>query len=133
MMKSDDINECKGSNECRGDVCENLVGGYSCYSNINGRRCLGSSVGLLLLLIGACWVHKIVKKRKTIARKKIFFKRNGGLLLEQQLSSGEVNVDKIKLFNSKELEKATNNFSIDRILGQGGSGGLRNFLAEVQN
>ncbi|CAL9029125.1 unnamed protein product [Prunus brigantina] len=52
----------------------------------------------------------------------MFFKRNGGLLLEQQLSSGEVNVDKIKLFNSKEIKKATNNFSIDRILGQGGQG-----------
>ncbi|VVA38524.1 PREDICTED: wall-associated, partial [Prunus dulcis] len=83
---------------------------------------LGSGVGLLFLFIGAWWVHKIVKKRKTIARKKMFFKRNGGLLLEQQLLSGEVNVDKIKLFNSKELEKATNNFSIDRILGQGGQG-----------
>ncbi|PQQ04402.1 wall-associated receptor kinase-like 1 isoform X2 [Prunus yedoensis var. nudiflora] len=83
---------------------------------------LGSGVGLLLLLIGAWLVHKIVKKRKIIARKKMFFKRNGGLLLEQQLSSGKVNVDKIKLFNSKELDKSTNNFSIDRILGQGGQG-----------
>ncbi|XP_021811291.1 wall-associated receptor kinase-like 1 [Prunus avium] len=83
---------------------------------------LGSGVGLLLLLIGAWWVHKIVKKRKTIAREKMFFKRNGGLLVEQQLSSGKVNVDKIKLFNSKELEKSTNNFSIDRILGHGGQG-----------
>ncbi|XP_021801791.1 wall-associated receptor kinase-like 1 [Prunus avium] len=156
LQPCQDIDECKGSNECRGDVCENLVGGYSCYSIIDGRRCtyfgtytnitcdddfrttsdraseseikttiilgLGSSVGLVLLLIGARWVHKIVKKRKTTASKKIFFKRNGGLLLQQQLSSGKVNVDKIKLFNSKELEKATDNFSIDRILGQGGQG-----------
>ncbi|XP_021811290.1 wall-associated receptor kinase-like 22 [Prunus avium] len=83
---------------------------------------LGSGVGLLLLLNGAWLVHKIVKIKKTIARKKIFFKRNGGLLLKQQLSSGKVNVDKIKLFNSNELEMATNNFSIDRILGQGGQG-----------
>ncbi|PQQ12659.1 wall-associated receptor kinase-like 3 [Prunus yedoensis var. nudiflora] len=104
LQPCQDIDECKGSNKCGGDVC------------------LGSGVALLLLLIGAWWVHKIVKKRKTIARKKMFFKRNGGLLLEQQLSSGEVNVDKVKLFNSKELEKATNNFSIDRILGQGGQG-----------
>ncbi|BBN67860.1 wall associated kinase-like 1, partial [Prunus dulcis] len=104
LQPCQDIDECKGSNECGDDVCENLVGGYSCYSNINGS------------------VHKIVKKRKITACKKMFFKRNGGLLLEQQLSSGEVNVDKIKLFNSKELEKATNNFSIDRILGQGGQG-----------
>ncbi|KAI5327875.1 hypothetical protein L3X38_027271 [Prunus dulcis] len=148
-----DIDECKDIIRCRGnDACENLVGGYRCYSNTtaceyfavggyyNSTVCharitsertsgirniilgLGSGVGLLLLLIGAWWVNKIVKKRKTIARKKMFFKQNGGLLLEQQLLSGEVNVDKIKLFNSKELEKATNNFSIDRILGQGGQG-----------
>ncbi|VVA38522.1 PREDICTED: wall-associated [Prunus dulcis] len=122
LQPCQDIDECKGINECGGDVCENFVGGYSCYSNITGSGCVGSSVGLLLILIGAQQVHKIVKKRKITACKKMFFKRNGGLLLEQQLSSGEVNVDKIKLFNSKELEKATNNFSIDRILGQGGQG-----------
>ncbi|PQP99312.1 wall-associated receptor kinase-like 1 [Prunus yedoensis var. nudiflora] len=45
-----------------------------------------------------------------------------GLLLEKQLSSGEVNVEKIKLFTSKDLDKATDKFSIDRILGQGGQG-----------
>ncbi|PQM34477.1 wall-associated receptor kinase-like 3 [Prunus yedoensis var. nudiflora] len=150
LQPCQDIDECKGSNECGGDVCENFAGGYSCYSNINGLRCtqrhsaggktgtykchffgraseiiilgLDSGVALLLLLINAWWVHKFLKKRKTIARKKMFFKRNGGLLLEQQLSSGKVNVDKIKLFDSKELEKSTNNFSIDRILGQGGQG-----------
>ncbi|CAL9029146.1 unnamed protein product [Prunus brigantina] len=154
LQPCQDIDECEGSNECKvGDICENLFGGYRCYSNITGSRCtylasdsatchpfrttsdrafeseiktiiLGiySSVGLFLLFIGARWVYKIVKKRKTTASKKIFFKRNGGLLLEQQLSSGEVNVDKIKLFNSKEIKKATNNFSIDRILGQGGQG-----------
>ncbi|VVA26213.1 PREDICTED: wall-associated [Prunus dulcis] len=147
-----DIDECKDIPCMGNDACENFVGGYRCYSNTtaceyfavggyyNSTVCharitsertsgirniilgLGSGVGLLLLLIGAWWVNKIVKKRKTIARKKMFFKQNGGLLLEQQLLSGEVNVDKIKLFNSKELEKATNNFSIDRILGQGGQG-----------
>ncbi|XP_021811288.1 putative wall-associated receptor kinase-like 11 [Prunus avium] len=151
LQPCQDIDECKDSYVCGDDVCENFVGGFSCYSNITGSRCthssgsdfrtitchsrtisqteiktivlgLGSGVALLLLLIGAWWVHKIVKKRKTTARKKMFFKRNGGLLLEQQLSSGKVNVDKIKLFNSKELEKSTNSFSIDRILGQGGQG-----------
>ncbi|CAL9029149.1 unnamed protein product [Prunus brigantina] len=133
LQPCQDIDECKGRNECGGNVCENFAGGYSCYSNITGGTCtylpkdiavvvysiifgfrndngynsipidagLGSGVGLLLLLIGAWLVHKIVKIKKTIARKKMFFKRNGGLLLEKLLSSGEVNVDKIKLFNSK--------------------------------
>ena len=61
-------------------------------------------------------------KRKNIKRKEKFFKRNGGLLLQQQLSSGEANVEKTKLFNSKDLEKATDHFNVNRILGQGGQG-----------
>ena len=52
--------------------------------------------------------------------KKKFFKRNGGLLLQQQLSSSENNVQKTKLFNSKELENATDRFNENRILGKGG-------------
>ena len=43
-------------------------------------------------------------------------------MLEQQLSSGETHVEKTKLFNSKELERATDRFNIDRVLGQGGQG-----------
>ena len=63
------------------------------------------------------------KKRKNIKRKEKFFKQNGGLLLQQQLSSSEVTVEKtIKLFNSKDLGKATDNFNVNRILGQGGQG-----------
>nr|POE55072.1 wall-associated receptor kinase-like 9 [Quercus suber] len=63
------------------------------------------------------------KKGKNIKRKEMFFKHNGGLLLQQQLSSSEVTVEKTtKLFNSKDLEKATDNFNVNRILGQGGQG-----------
>ncbi|XP_034208311.1 wall-associated receptor kinase-like 6 [Prunus dulcis] len=78
--------------------------------------------GLLLLLVGAWYAYKVIKKRKDIKRKEKFFKRNGGLLLQQQLSSGEINVEKIKLFKSEELEKSTDKFNVDRILGQGGQG-----------
>ncbi|GLT28489.1 hypothetical protein SLA2020_034190 [Shorea laevis] len=51
-----------------------------------------------------------------------FFKQNGGLLLQQQLSSTEGNVEKTKIFSTKELERATDNFNRNRILGQGGQG-----------
>ncbi|KAJ6934389.1 wall-associated receptor kinase-like 22 isoform X2 [Populus alba x Populus x berolinensis] len=54
--------------------------------------------------------------------KRTFFKRNGGLLLQQQLSSNHVSVQKTKIFTSKELERATDRFNENRILGQGGQG-----------
>ena len=60
----------------------------------------------------------MVKKRKNIEHKKKFFKQ----LLQQQLSSSEVTVEKAKLFNLKDLKKATDNFNVNRILGQGGQG-----------
>ncbi|KAL6134997.1 hypothetical protein ACLB2K_067225 [Fragaria x ananassa] len=66
--------------------------------------------------------YRVIKEIKTIEQKNIFFKRNGGLLLKQQLSSGEVNIQKIKLFTSGELEKSTDNFSINRVVGHGGHG-----------
>ena len=43
-------------------------------------------------------------------------------MLQQQISSNEGTIEKTKLFDSNELQKATGNFSIDRILGQGGQG-----------
>ncbi|KAL7210857.1 hypothetical protein ACSBR2_013850 [Camellia fascicularis] len=55
-------------------------------------------------------------------RKENFFKRNGGFLLQQEVSSSNGNVEKTKLFNSEELEKATDHYNEDRILGQGGQG-----------
>ncbi|GLT46732.1 hypothetical protein SLA2020_204680 [Shorea laevis] len=49
-----------------------------------------------------------------------FFKQS--LLLQQQLSSTEGNVETTKTFSTKELERATDNFNRNRILGQGGQG-----------
>ncbi|KAG6748634.1 hypothetical protein POTOM_048563 [Populus tomentosa] len=49
----------------------------------------------------------------------MFFERNGGLLLQQQLSASESNVERTKFFSPKELEKATDNYHEHRILGQG--------------
>ncbi|XP_059655966.1 wall-associated receptor kinase-like 1 [Cornus florida] len=80
-------------------------------------------IGILLLLGASWWLYKFVKRRKELMLKDKFFKRNGGLLLQQQLSSGdEGNVEKSKLFTLKELEKATDHFNENRILGQGGQG-----------
>ena len=83
---------------------------------------LGAATGLLLLLVGIWRLYKLVKKRKNIELKKKFFKQNGGLLLQQQLSSSDGSIQKTKIFTSKELEKATDRFNDNRILGQGGQG-----------
>ncbi|KAH9647649.1 putative wall-associated receptor kinase-like 11 [Citrus sinensis] len=79
-------------------------------------------LGLLFLLVGIWRLYKFVKRRREIKLKQKFFKRNGGLLLQQELSSNESNIEKTKLFTSKDLEKATDNYNANRILGQGGQG-----------
>ncbi|KAF7151221.1 hypothetical protein RHSIM_Rhsim02G0165000 [Rhododendron simsii] len=68
------------------------------------------------------WLYREVNRRKEAKLKEKFFKRNGGLLLQQQLSSDQGNLETTKLFTSKELEKATDNYNANRILGQGGQG-----------
>jgi len=85
---------------------------------------VGILIGLsgLVFFVGLFWLFKLIKKRRNINRSKKFFKRNGGLLLKQQLTTKDGNVEMSKIFSSKELRKATDNFSIDRVLGQGGQG-----------
>ncbi|XP_024181640.1 wall-associated receptor kinase-like 22 isoform X2 [Rosa chinensis] len=121
-----DINECEDSDPCPGaSICINVRGSFRCQSPDQTVKLaiivVGSVLGALLILICAWGLHKVIKKRINTKRKEKFFKQNGGLLLEKQ-SSGDVNVEKIKLFNSEELEKATDNYNANRILGQGGHG-----------
>ncbi|KAG2711407.1 hypothetical protein I3760_04G075400, partial [Carya illinoinensis] len=84
---------------------------------------ISTSFGVLFLLFGGRWSYKLIKKRKMIKQKEKFFKRNGGLLLQLQLSSSDhVNVESNKLFSSNDLEEATDRFNANRILGRGGQG-----------
>ncbi|WJX23268.1 non-specific serine/threonine protein kinase [Trifolium repens] len=83
---------------------------------------VSSSLGSIGLLIGLWFLYKDMKKRMIKKRKEKFFKRNGGLLLKQRMSSGEVNVDRTALFTLKDLKKATENFNKNRVLGKGGQG-----------
>ncbi|KAK9989509.1 hypothetical protein SO802_029748 [Lithocarpus litseifolius] len=124
-----DINECEDEklNNCLiKSNCENTEGGYTCNKARSRVKIaiivICTSFGVLLLLLITWRLYKVIKKRNKIKLKQKFFKRNGGLLLQQQLSSNENNVQKTKLFNSKELENATNRFNENRILGKGGQG-----------
>nr|XP_043633100.1 wall-associated receptor kinase-like 1 [Erigeron canadensis] len=88
----------------------------------NGCEGISISMGLLLLMVIGYALYKVFKETKAKRRKKMFFKRNGGLLLKQQESADTNLVNKTILFTSSELEKATNNFNENRILGRGGQG-----------
>ncbi|KAK8682453.1 hypothetical protein V6N13_054841 [Hibiscus sabdariffa] len=81
-----------------------------------------TSLGTLFVLLGTWYLYKVLERRKNIKLKQKYFKRNGGLLLQQQVSNNEANVEKIRIFASEELEKATDYFNENRILGRGGQG-----------
>lgn len=122
-----DIDECRdGIANCSGNLhCENYEGGYRC---VNPKRPkvhtiilgIGTGLGGLFLSIGALWLCIIIRKR--IKQKEKNFKKNGGLLLQQQLNSIDRSIDRCRIFNSKELDKATDYFNMNRIIGQGGQG-----------
>ncbi|KAG7590747.1 Protein kinase domain, partial [Arabidopsis suecica] len=126
-----DIDECeegKGRNSCGEQTCVNVPGSWRCEPKEAQKikpvfQGLVLGLALLFLVLGIWGLIKFVKKRKKIIRKRMFFKRNGGLLLKQQLTTRERgNVETSKIFSSKELEKATDNFNKNRVLGQGGQG-----------
>ncbi|KAM7478088.1 hypothetical protein LguiA_026301 [Lonicera macranthoides] len=124
-----DIDECKipEIKKLCSKGCVNIPGSFICKRFSKKAKIamigVGSSVGTIFLLLGLWRVYKEIKRRNKIKLKKKFFKRNGGLLLQKQLSSGEEgNVEKRKLFTSKDLEKATDRYNKNRILGQGGQG-----------
>ncbi|CAH1433019.1 unnamed protein product [Lactuca virosa] len=83
---------------------------------------LGMGFGFLAILVGITWLYFGVKKRNLIKLRKKLFQQNGGLLLKQRIMSSEGSVDSTKVFTAEDLEKATNNYAEDRILGRGGYG-----------
>ncbi|KFK42488.1 hypothetical protein AALP_AA2G263200 [Arabis alpina] len=125
-----DIDECHEVDSldrplyCYEGSCENLQGSYGCRYSQLPAPVLSLMIGIAMLIligVGLC-LYMCIRRLKRINRKKKLFKRNGGLLLQQQLTSTQGNVETTKVFTSKELAKATENFSEKRVLGQGGQG-----------
>ncbi|XP_021717244.1 wall-associated receptor kinase-like 6 [Chenopodium quinoa] len=86
---------------------------------ILGLNIVLGSVMLLLLCYG---LYRLVKRWRQTKQRTRFFKRNGGLLLQQQMISKGGFVESTRVFTVRELEKATDNFNTNRILGHGGQG-----------
>ncbi|KAL0316418.1 UNVERIFIED_CONTAM: Wall-associated receptor kinase [Sesamum radiatum] len=138
-----DINECENNPCDEHGICVNTPGSFNCSckkgyfgdGTKDGRGCiaensqfpvakfsLGISFGFLAFIIAATVVYFSIQKRNLMKLREKFFQQNGGLLLKQQLSSNEMSMKSTKIFTAEELEKATNNYADDRILGRGGYG-----------
>ncbi|KAL6317147.1 hypothetical protein AAG906_029899 [Vitis piasezkii] len=126
-------------NDCT-DRCTNTIGGYNCscpwghHGHGRGKdgctvdqllfikTTIGVGVGLIVLLTSSSWLYWILKKRKFLKVKEKYFRQNGGLILEQQLSKREGSSERSKIFTAEELEKATDNYNESKIIGRGGYG-----------
>ncbi|XP_004292832.1 PREDICTED: uncharacterized protein LOC101296545 [Fragaria vesca subsp. vesca] len=141
-----DIDECENPelNNCV-QRCENTEGSYNCLcrkgyhgNGIEGEEgCIanrtlvvqitvGLAIGLISLLICSSWLYLGYRRWKMMKLKERFFRQNGGLLLQQQLSvrqGGATTTNQTaKIFSAEELENATNNYHETRIVGKGGYG-----------
>ncbi|OMP06402.1 hypothetical protein CCACVL1_01592 [Corchorus capsularis] len=143
-----DINECKNiSSHCNKNAdCNNLPGSFECIcrsgyegdGRLNGTGCssirklqglpfvniaLGSSISILVLVLSLSWIYWGLWQRNLVKQREKFFRMNGGILLQQELSKHK-RPTAAKIFTAEELKKATNNFHESRILGQGGYGAV---------
>ena len=72
--------------------------------------------------MGGYWILTDARRRKKQQQRAKNFEQNGGLLLQQQMSSKDGMIEKTRIFTADELEKATDDYNEDRVLGQGGQG-----------
>ncbi|KAJ7965469.1 Wall-associated receptor kinase [Quillaja saponaria] len=143
---------CQDFNECHDDRksnclskknCSNIDGSYECFCPPgqygNGMKedepceqkkkkdilkwiIVGVRTGFVALFVCVSWIYLVVKQRNLIKLKEKFFRQNGGILLQQQLSRQEGSAENARIFAADELKKATQNYDESLIIGTGGYG-----------
>ncbi|URD83251.1 Wall-associated receptor kinase [Musa troglodytarum] len=143
----EDIDECTDRNTypCHGS-CTNLPGSYLCAcpkgmrgnpheecfpsserSSLHAETIIAATVsvggGSVLLLVATVALWRVVKQRTVQKRKEKFYQQNLELLRKEQSSSSDVAlIERMKMYELEELDKATNHFDKTRIIGGGGHG-----------
>ncbi|XP_037431147.1 putative wall-associated receptor kinase-like 16 [Triticum dicoccoides] len=132
-----DIDEClQNATICGSGMCENTAGHYTCScrrgknwtnGNFLNRRLmaivnpvLGTTVGLVALVTALASACMIQERRKLQKMKRDYFRQHGGLILFDEMRSKQG--ISFKIFTEEELQEATNRFSEQQVLGQGGYG-----------
>ncbi|KAL7118222.1 hypothetical protein ACP275_03G122200 [Erythranthe tilingii] len=145
------VDGCSDIDECKDPVLKNMCGNYKCVNNEGGFECpcpkgyrgdgkktgvegcrrgeslilrivAGSALGVIVLLLVVCVIYLELKRRRANKAKEEYFHRNGGMMLLDKLAHRERSQDMVKIFTSIQLQKATNDFNNDMIIGQGGFG-----------
>uniref|UniRef100_A0A0D3DWH3 Protein kinase domain-containing protein n=1 Tax=Brassica oleracea var. oleracea TaxID=109376 RepID=A0A0D3DWH3_BRAOL len=105
-----DVNECllssgEGRYCQKSQTCVNEPGGVDCVAKKTVAILIGvgSGFGILVLVSGVWWLRKFLKKRRITQKKRKCFKRNGGLLLQQQLNTRERYSDKGMLVDGRTV------------------------------
>ncbi|KAF8015419.1 hypothetical protein BT93_H1044 [Corymbia citriodora subsp. variegata] len=81
----------------------------------------GIGMGFLCLSLFSYWLYRYVRKQRDRIVKEKLFEQNGGLLLQQKFSPYGRD-GRAAIFSEEDLQRATDNYSQSRFLGEGGFG-----------
>nr|GEY77091.1 wall-associated receptor kinase 2-like [Tanacetum cinerariifolium] len=112
---------CSCPKNFSGDGKENGTGCTAAESLIIKISISTSATGIFLLIFFT-WLYLGLKKRRLVILRERFFRKNGGIMLQQRISGDGCSHDQAKVFTAEELKRATNNYEDSRIIGKGGYG-----------
>ncbi|KAK3415907.1 hypothetical protein EUGRSUZ_H01368 [Eucalyptus grandis] len=81
----------------------------------------GIGTGLLCLSLFSYWLYRYLRKQRDRIVKQKMFEQNGGLLLQQKFTPHGRD-GRAAIFSEEDLQRATDNYSESRFLGEGGFG-----------